>query len=321
MLIVLTFLILSLLSFGVLLIALRPSSKESEFDARLRAVLVASAPKGTADPSAQTMASKPASLFDGIEELLQQTKLMHHLRVLLQQAQSDWRAGTLIFSTVLIGVVAMVACYAVTSNALFSLVACGSGCGPYCLLRMKRSRRMAAFNAALPAAIEMCSRSLRAGHSLPAAIGTLAEEAAEPVRTEFSEVFRKQNYGLPLREALMEMLERVPSRDLRILITGILVQKDTGGNLPEIMDRIVAVVRDRVRIQADVQTHTAQGRMTGWILCLLPIGLLLLINLMNPGYSKALFHDPFGRKLLYTGMGLLAIGAFTIRRIVQGIEV
>ncbi len=200
---------------------------------------------------------------------------------------------------------------------------CGVACGylPILWLTLKRQRRMASFNKALPDAIDMMSRSLRAGHSMVAAINIVAEHAVEPVKSEFAEVFRQQNFGLPLREALMQLLQRIPSADLRVLITGMLVQKDTGGNLAEIMDRIVAVIRERLKIQGEIRTHTAQGRMTGWILCLLPLVMMLAINMINPGYSKTLTADPFGRKLLYVGLGLLAFGAFLIRNIVNGIEV
>jgi tight adherence protein B len=321
MALLLLFVLLVLLSFSVLMVALRPSKAMGEVDQRLREVLVSSTKQASADAVVGQLETKSAGTFDWVESLLQDTGLLRRLQQLLLQAQSEWSPGGVIVSMILLGLAGSLACYLLVGSVPLAVLAYTSASAPYWLLRMKRSRRIHAFEEALPSAIEMCARSLRAGHSMAAAIGTLAEEAQEPVRMEFGEVFRKQNYGLPLRDALMELLERVPSPDLRILVTGILVQKDTGGNLPEIMDRIVNVIRDRVRIQAEVRTHTAQGRLTGWILCLLPPALLLLINLMNPGYSKVLLQDPMGRKLLYTGVGLLATGAFIIRRIVQGIEV
>ena len=167
----------------------------------------------------------------------------------------------------------------------------------------------------------MMSRSLRAGHSVVAAIGMVAEQAVEPVKFEFNEVFKKQNYGLNLRDALMQMVERTPSQDLRVLVTGMLVQKETGGNLAEILDRITFVVRERIRIRGEINTHTAQGRLTGWILCALPIVMLVLINWINPGYSSVLFHTRTGNKLLCLGVVLLILGGFTIRKIINGIEV
>ena len=118
------------------------------------------------------------------------------------------------------------------------------------------------------------------------------------------------------------LLGRYRFKNLRwYLVTAILVQKDTGGNLAEIMDRSLAVIRDRLRIQGDIRTHTAQGRLTGWILCIMPIGMLLIINLINPGYSHVLFYDPIGRNMLYAGLGLLVLGGILIRQIVRGIEV
>ena len=113
----------------------------------------------------------------------------------------------------------------------------------------------------------------------------------------------------------------MPSQDLRVLVTGVLVQKDTGGNLAEILDRILSVIKDRIRIQGEIKTHTAQGRLTGWILCSLPIVLLVLINIVNPGYSKVLFTDPLGKKMLYGGVGMLIVGGLVIRQIVNGIEI
>jgi len=192
---------------------------------------------------------------------------------------------------------------------------------PIVVMRLQRNARVSKFNKALPDCIDLMARSLRAGHAMMAALNIVAMEAVEPAKTEFSEVCRKQNYGLPMRDALMQLLDRMPSQDLRVLVTGMLVQKDTGGNLAEILDRILFVVRERMRLQGEIKTHTAQGRLTGWILCALPIIMLVLINIINPGYSSVLFNDPFGRKLLYAGLILLAVGGLLIRKIVNGIEV
>jgi len=120
---------------------------------------------------------------------------------------------------------------------------------------------------------------------------------------------------------MTQMLDRVPSQDLRVVVTGILVQKDTGGNLAEILDRTGNVIRERMRIQGEIKTHTAQGRMTGYILCSLPIVMLVIINLVNPGYSNILLQTPTGHKVIYTGLGLLITGGLIIRAIINGIEV
>jgi tight adherence protein B len=187
-------------------------------------------------------------------------------------------------------------------------------------LQYRRKKWLAAFNAALPECIATCARALRAGHSIIAAIGIIAQDCAAPANAEFSEVFKQQRYGLPLRDALMQMIERVPSMDLKIMVTALLVQRDTGGNLADLLDRLVGVIRDRLRIQRDVRAYTAQGRMTGWVLVLLPAVLMVALNLISPGYSSAFIHDPLGKHLLYISVGLLFCGVLIIRQIINGIE-
>ena len=194
-------------------------------------------------------------------------------------------------------------------------------CVPFLFLKFKAAKRLKSFENGLADAIDMMARALRAGHSMTAAINVVAEQSLEPVRSEFSEVFKQQNFGLPIRDAMAQMMDRVPSQDLRVLVTGILVQKETGGNLAEILDRTANTIRERLKIQGEIRTHTAQGRMTGYILCALPIVMLVVINFLNPGYSKVLVENPTGRMISYVGVALLIIGGLIIRQIINGIEV
>jgi tight adherence protein B len=145
----------------------------------------------------------------------------------------------------------------------------------------------------------------------------VGEQSAEPLGAEFTIVFQQQKYGIQFRTALLELGDRVPSKDLHFLITAILVQKETGGDLTEILDRTTHVIRERVRIEGEIRTHTAQGRLTGWILSALPLIMLGLINIVTPGYTHVLFADPLGQKLLYGGGVMIIIGAFIIRKIVD----
>ena len=192
---------------------------------------------------------------------------------------------------------------------------------PVLLLRIKAKSRAAAMNRVLPEVSDMIARALRAGHSVSAALGIVAEEAPEPARSGFGDVFQKQKFGLPLREALLDLVHKFPSEDLKVLVTAILVQRDTGGNLVQVLERTAAVIRERQKLAGDVRVHTAQGRLTGWILCLLPVLMLGVLTLTNPSYPKALLDDPLGRKLLYVGVGLLCLGGYIIQQIVKGIEV
>lgn len=320
MAIVFCFVLVLSLVFAAMMYATKPSRAATAAELRLQTLVVFT--KSTKPKVVQpSLEKKPTGSFIWLEQKLAGTALLQDLRTLLMQARSEWSAGGVIVTVLAIAVVLPLLVYLISSNVILTIAGFACAFAPILWLRIQRQRRIKAFEAALPQALEMFARSLRAGHAIPVSIGVLAEEAPEAVRQSFAELHRDQNYGLPLRDAFLTMLERTPSRDLRIFVTGVLIQKDTGGNLPDVMDRIVAVIRDRVRIQGEVRTHTAQGRLTGWILCLLPVLLMLLINLMSPGYSRLLFQDPIGRKLLYTAVTLLAIGAFTIRQIIRGIEV
>jgi len=188
---------------------------------------------------------------------------------------------------------------------------------PLLLLRWQRSRRMRAFTRQLPEAIDLMARALRAGHSVSAAIEIVGEESAEPLRSEFREVYRQQTFGLPAREALLQLAQRVPLPELNFVVTAMLLQKETGGNLVELLDRTAAVIRERVRIEGEIRIHTAQGRMTGWILSLLPVAMFFLLSLANHSYSRVLVEDPTGQKLVYAGLALMAVGGLVIRQIVN----
>jgi tight adherence protein B len=260
--------------------------------------------------------------FASLNAALQKYHITRKLRVMIMQANVKTTPAMLLVAAAVLAMIGLVGV-----SLFFDIPALQIAAGlllgyvPIGFLVIKRKRRINAFNNALPDAIDMMGRALRAGHSMSASINIVAEQSTEPVRSEFSEVFKQQNFGLPLRDAMSQMLDRVPSQDLRVLVTGMLVQKETGGNLAEILDRTAGTIRERLKIHGEIKTHTAQGRMTGWILCALPIVMLIAINLINPGYSKPLVENPIGRMLSYIGVALLVIGGFIIRQIINGIEV
>jgi tight adherence protein B len=321
-LVVLGFISIMVATFALVVVMTRPSDEERMMNQRMELIRPSPTSKGGVTPEAEHLLKAiKVGRFAWLEKILQDYAFAQKVQKRILQASGTTTVGTLIVSSVSL----FFAGYAVTwFFASMVLVDLGAGIAmgflPWGLLALKRKRRINAFNAALAEAIDMMARALRAGNSVLGAIGMLAENAQEPAATEFGEVFKQQNLGLPLRDAMLQLLDRVPSADLRVLVTAILVQKDTGGNLAEILDRTVFVIRERLRIQGEIQTQTAQGRMTGWILSLLPIGMMLLLNLVNPGYSAILLTDPLGRKLIYFSLGMLVVGAFIIRQIVNGIE-
>jgi tight adherence protein B len=210
-----------------------------------------------------------------------------------------------------------VGCYELPGTALPLLPAAAAAALPFLLLRYQKARRLKDFNRYLPDSIDLISRALRAGHSLTAAIEIVADESPEPVRSEFREVYQQQNFGLPPREALVQLARRIPLPELNFVVTAILLQKETGGNLVEVLERTTAVIRERLRIQGEVRIYTAQGRLTGWILSILPVAMFFLLSLANRAYTRVLVDDPTGRKLVYAGFGLMVIGGLAIRKIVN----
>jgi tight adherence protein B len=321
--IVLGFISILLATFGVVIAMTRQSPNEQTIAQRM-ALIPRSAKKedGTTPETTQLFKAKRKGRFAWLDEILQGYRFAQRLQLRILQGNSSTTVANLMVTSLGLFTAGYFITWLFASMVLIDAAAgLALGLLPYGILSFKRSRRIKAFNAVLAESIDMLARALRAGHSVAGAIEMLSENAQEPAASEFGEIFKQMNLGLPMRDALLQLLERVPSSDLRVLVTAILVQKDTGGNLAEILDRTVFVIRERLRIQGEIQVQTAQGRITGWILSALPIVMMVLLNLVNPGYSSVLFHDPFGRKLMYFSMGMLALGAFIIRRIVNGIEV
>ena len=306
------------LSFTILMLATRPAKASKSMQERLSTIEnpVRSA---KADPEgAELEKAQKRDYADRLGEFIQHYQFSKKLQLMLIHADSTMSVGTVVLSSAGAAFGCALASFLFLRSPLLAAVALLAGAAvPYGILKFKRSRRLKKFGVALPDAIDLMARALRAGHSMASSIELIAEQSPEPLAGEFEQVYQQQKFGIRFRDALLQMGERVPSKDLQFLITAILVQKETGGDLTEILDRTSHVIRERVRIEGEVRTHTAQGRLTGWILGLLPVIMLLLINLISPGYSTVLFHDPTGQKLLYAGATLIAIGGLVIRKVVD----
>jgi tight adherence protein B len=312
------FLIALLASFAIFMALLRPA-KSSRLTRRRLDTIQDSVrlPKALAFGD-DLEAVRQQGFSDRLGAMLERYRFSKKLRVLLIHAGSNMGVGGAVLVSAGCGFACGLICFLALQVPLAAGVAAAGGLAiPYAVLLFKRRRRLKAFNAALPDAIDLMSRSLLAGHSMGSSIEMISTQSPEPLAFEFSQVFQQQRLGLHFRDALLQMGTRIPSKDLQFLITAILVQKETGGDLTEILARASYVIRERVRIEGEVQTRTAQGRLTGWILSLLPIVMLALINIITPGYSTVLFHDPTGRQLLYTGGALIVVGALIIRKIVD----
>jgi tight adherence protein B len=312
-----------LITFGVIAVATSPSRADKVLQHRLAAISVDKG--GVAGPSLEAgelLRKTASSRWDWIGQSVGRYISMTALQHWISQAAVNTTASAFLVQTAALAAIGFILALLIVPMIAVELGAAAVFAAlPWARIAWARRRRLRAFEKALPHAIDMMARSLRAGHSTAGAIDIMAEGAPEPAKTEFAEVFRQQNFGLPLRDALMQLLDRVPSQDLRVLVTAIVVQRETGGNLVEVLDRSVFVIRERQRIQGEIRVQTAQGRLTGWILTLLPVVVMLLINVMDPGYSKPLFHSDLGHKLLWVCLGLICLGAFFINRIINSIDV
>jgi len=205
----------------------------------------------------------------------------------------------------------------IRSNLLALIAGVLLGSLPILYVLRKRQKRFAKFEEGLPDALDLMVSALRVGHSFSAAMGLVSRECADPVGSEFRVCFDEQNYGLELKTAMNNMIARVPLQDLRIVATAILIQKESGGNLAEVLDKTAHVTRQRFRLKRQVQVHTAQGRLTGWVLSALPVALGVALYLINPEMMSVLWTRAIGIKLLWTAAGMMVVGGLIIRKIVN----
>jgi tight adherence protein B len=188
---------------------------------------------------------------------------------------------------------------------------------PLRFIQWKRAKRLALLEQQLPEALSMMASALRVGHSFVAGLGAVGEESPEPIGGEMRKCFEEQNYGIELRTSLLNLTRRVPVQDFRIFVAAVLIQKESGGNLAEVLEKVVQTARERFRLKKQVGVHTAQGKMTGWVLSALPIIIGLFMYLLNPKGMSILWTNPIGLKMLYIASGMDFVGAMIIRKIVR----
>jgi len=317
MILLLFFALSMLVTVGAILFATKKTPAQKLASTRL--IEIAKKPVNEKNDRQIELATKSTSRFsDRISAVFENRSAGAFIERLILHAGSKTTVGKVVLSAV----VAAFFCGLLAEHftgvfALGILMAAVGAFAPLMVLRFKKSRRIAKFNDALPDAIDLMSRALRAGHSMSSSIEVIAQQSPQPLSSEFEACFQQQKFGIPFRESMLAMGERIPSDDLHFFITAVLVQKETGGDLTDILDRTTRLIRERIRIKGEIKTHTAQGRLTGWILALMPIGMLLMMNVITPGYSDLLFHNWMGQRLLIAGAVLILIGGLIIRKIVN----
>jgi tight adherence protein B len=306
--------------FALLLIAsgTGASQRTKETLARLESTLASGSRAGSSDEIVDLRKQELFSAVPWLNRWLLRLEVAPRLRVLLYQAKVKWTVGGLILMSLACFLIPAYLIYLRTGAMIVALlIGVLLGGAPIFYVLAKRKQRFGKFDQGLPEAIDLIVSALRAGHSLVSAIGLVANESPDPIGPEFKICFDEQNYGLDLRVALENLITRVPLQDLRIIVIAILIQRSSGGNLAEVLDKAAYLVRERFRLRRQVQTHTAQGRLTGWILTFLPVVLGIALYLVNPESMSLLWHRALGREMLYSAATMTVIGALVIRKIVN----
>jgi tight adherence protein B len=258
------------------------------------------------------------SPLPGIDRIVAGTAYGSRLAKLIERSGIRTTPGAIIAMSVAMGAAAAVVLMLFTRQALFAPFAgVAAACLPYAFLVNRRSARMKAFEEQFPEALDLLSRALRAGHAFQTVLGMVGDELKEPVGPEFKKTFDQQNYGLPLRDALNQLADRVSVLDVRFFVTAVLIQRETGGNLSEVLDNLAHVVRERFKIQRQVRVHTAHGRFTAFVLLSLPAVLAIALTMLNPDHMSPLFHERTGQMLLLGAMVMQAIGFVWISKVIK----
>lgn len=220
--------------------------------------------------------------------------------------------------TAVFGFVAMAGVWIITMNVVYAfLTFFGVVMMRYWMVLQKRNNRVKQFEANLAQSLDVLSRSLRAGHPLPMGMQMVSKEMPAPIGTEFGQVFHEQQMGLPIEESLKDMATRVPLIDLRFFVLTVLIHRQTGGDLSEVLDNLSNVIRDRFKVLGQVKALTAEGRLSGWVLGVLPFFVFFIIQFINPNYTKILFEHELGIKMVYTALFFEVLGVLCIRKIVD----
>ncbi len=258
------------------------------------------------------------SEIPALNNLLRNSSSVSNLQNLLAQAGLKMRAGNMLVLCLISGFVFGIIGFLVSRSLIFGWAGLIIGAFmPYSYASYRRSRRFEKFEELFPEAIDTLARAVRAGHAFTTALEMIANEVGEPVASEFRKLFEEQKFGLPVRDALVNLTERVPLVDIKFFVTAVMLQRETGGNLAEILDNLSYVIRERFKILRQVRVFTAQGRLTMLLLMGLPPIIVVSMLIMNPGFIAPLFTDPIGHSLIVGGITLQTLGYFVIRKIIQ----
>jgi tight adherence protein B len=276
------------------------------------------APERDPEEELALLRDEQLSQIPALDTLLRRSSRVTDIQKMLVQGGISMRAGNFLGFSALAGVVATIAAYLSTRRIEAAWVALLVGfLLPYSYASFRRNQRFEKFEALFPEAIDTLARAVRAGHAFTTALEMITDEVSEPVAGEFRQLYEEQKFGMPVRDALFNLTERIPLVDVKFFVTAVMLQRETGGNLAEILDNLSYVIRERFKIQRQVRVYTAQGRLTMALLMGMPPIIVVTMLLLNPSFIRPLFSDPIGHTLLVAGIILQTIGYFVIRKIIR----
>jgi len=289
-----------------------------DMDRRLRDVTVFTEPDAGSPAAATVVRREKQGPLPVLDRLIAVSGIGKRFTRLIQQSGVETTASSMLLVALIGAVVAGFAASVFISSPIALPIAAVVGmASPFVWLMHKASRRIKRFEEQFPEALDLLSRAIRAGHAFQTAMGMVAEEVSAPVGPEFKTSFEQQNFGLPLKDVLNELAERVNLLDVRFFVTAVLIQRDTGGNLAEILDNLAHVVRERFKILRQVRVHTAHGRFTGYVLLALPAFLACALMVINPEHMGLLFKERMGQMMVAGALVMQTVGFFWIRHVIK----
>jgi tight adherence protein B len=325
MLAIIAILVFVVVALGVFAVASLFDQRSAQ--ARLLRERLATVQEAAARPPSEELAllrDEMLSKIPALDNLLRRSTRISNLQPFLEQANLKIRAGNIlvlcVVSAFVLAGVGFLAAGSLPPNQALLFAAVGLVLGgflPYSYASYRRTKRFQKFEELFPEAIDTLARAVRAGHAFTTALELIANELSEPIASEFRKLFEEQKFGLPVRDALMNLAERVPLVDVKFFVTAVMLQRETGGNLAEILDNLSYVIRERFKIMRQVRVYTAQGRLTMLLLMGLPPVIVITMLMTSPAFIRPLFADPIGHFLVVAGIVLQTMGYFVIRKIIQ----
>ena len=285
---------------------------------RDRLATVQKAPEREPDEELALLRDEQLSKIPALDSLLRRSARVSAMQEALLQAGMKFRAGNFLVLCLASGVVVGFAALIWSRNPAIAWAGLIIGAFiPYASVSYRRQKRFEKIEELFPEAIDTVARAVRAGHAFTTALAMISNETVEPLASEFRKLYEEQKFGMPVRDALMNLTERVPLVDVKFFVTAVMLQRETGGNLAEILDNLSYVIRERFKIQRQVRVHTAQGRLTMALLMAMPPAVVAILAVFSPEFVHPLFYDPIGHTLLVVSIALQTIGYFVIRKIIK----